>query len=235
MGQTEPQVKKSSTRIQLKDGSIFRGENIDESGYHLEMIISTGDTVIFDKDEIISISVLDTSGLSLFKGKRYHKTKGIFAHVNYGFRSYNTEITNKGDMTFGKRLSEKMQLGLGLAIVQSDALVTQNIWVFNTFVAPYAYGRRYINQKKFRPFVDAKLGYGFSTRERNHSGGIYAEPGIGLQAASRGKFKWNVGLSFYYQPTSGQRTEGGGPFNTPIEIDYNIKYSRLLLNFGIEI
>lgn len=235
-GQTETPAEKPKTRVQLKDGSIFKGQKIDESGYHIELIIATGDTVIFDKDNIAGITDLDLTNSIVFKSDRYHKKEGFFVHVSYGFRSYNAEVTNKGDMTFGARLSEKMQMGLGLGITQSDALVTQNIWVFNTFVNPYVYGRRYINQKTFRPFVDAKVGYGFSTRERNHSSGIYLEPGIGLQAASRGKFKWNVGLSYYYQPTKGQRTEGGvGLFNTPIEIDYRIKYSRLLLTFGVEI
>lgn len=235
-GQTEPLANKPNTRIQLKDGSIFRGEKIDETGYHIEMIIATGDTVIFDKNNVVGITDLDFTNTILFKTNRYHKKEGIFVHVSYGLRSYNAEVTNKGDMTFGKRLSEKMQLGFGLGITQSDALITQNTWVFTTFVNPYIYGRRYINQNNFRPFVDAKMGYGFSTRERNHSGGVYLEPGIGIQAASRGKFKWNMGLSFYYQATEGQRTEGGvGPFNMPIEIDYRIKYSRLLLNFGVEI
>lgn len=234
-GQAEPQVKKPETRVQLKDGSIFRGTKIDESGYHIEMIIATGDTVIFDKDKVAGISTFDQSNSITFKSDRYHKTDGFFVHVSYAFRSYNAEVTNKGDITFGKRLSEKAQLGFGLGVTQSDALVTQNTWVFTTFVNPYAYGRYYVNQNNLRPFVDAKAGYGFSTRERNHSSGVYFEPGIGIQAASRSKFKWNMGLSFYYQPTEGQRTEGGGPFNTPIEIDYRIRYSRLLLTFGVEI
>lgn len=229
-------MKKVDTRVQLKDGSIFRGTKLDESGYHIEMIIATGDTVIFDKDNIVGVTLLDPNTSNEIKPDRYHKTDGFFVHVGYGFRSYNSEVTNKGDITFGNRLSEKTQLGFGVGVTQSDALVTQNTWVFTTFVNPYVYWRRYINQKNFRPYFDTKVGYGFSTRERNHSSGLYLEPGIGIQASSRGKFKWNMGLSFYYQPTEGQRTEGGfGPFNTPIEIDYRIKYSRLLLTFGVEI
>lgn len=221
--------------MQLKDGSIFRGTKIDESGYHVEMVLAVGDTVIFDKDEVAGITTYDTSTSPSYKGDRYHKTEGLFVHVSYAFRSYNAEVTNKGDITFGKRLSEKLQLGLGIGVTQSDAAITQNTWVFTTFVNPYAYGRYYINQNNVRPFAEVKAGYGFSTRERNHSSGVYFEPGIGVQAASRSKFKWNVGLSFYYQPTSGQRTEGGFGSVTPIEVDYNIKYSRLLINFGVEI
>lgn len=234
LSQVVPHTKALSLDLRLKDGSIFKGEKVWENDSLIQMVLGTGDTITVHKSRLEKQKEFDYSHVLLFEKRRFHRIHGLFGHLSYGFRSYNTEITNKFDLILGKRVSSKLNLGAGFSFAQSDALVTSNTWVFNTFLTPYVYGRRYLNQRRFRLYADAKAGYSFSTRERNHTGGVYLEPGMGVLAASKGPVKWNIGLSLYYQPTSGQRMEPG-PFNRPIEINYNLRYTRLLFNIGIEI
>lgn len=178
---------------------------------------------------------MDLANLLVFeKKKRYHKTTGYFAHLQYGFKSLDYEITNKFDLTIGKRFRPMLNLGAGFSFSQSDALLTQNDWAFNTFLTPYIFGRKYLNNSWLRMYIDSKAGYSFSTRRRNHTGGVYAEPGFGFLVATKGAMKWDIGVSYYIQPTSGRWSQMG-PFNRPAEVNYDLTYSRVLFKIGIEI
>ena len=118
-----------------------------------------------------------------------------------------------------------------------NTLDTRAILVENDFAPVYAYGRRYIGggNNNYGPFIATKVGYGFALSTlADHSGGFYAEPGIGLHFASRGKYRVTLSLSEYVQYTEGIQRRVDFVFNNPVLIDYTVWYTRLMFRVGVE-
>ena len=62
--------------VNYKDGSIFRGRIIDSNGGYLTMLITTGDTISLQIDQITKF--FDPSEYLLTRKGKYHLKSGFF-------------------------------------------------------------------------------------------------------------------------------------------------------------
>ena len=242
-GQTEPRTEQPKTSVHLKDGSIFHGHKIDESGYHIELIIVTGDTLILQKDLVVGISDHDhthTRRKYLYRKKaRFHYKDGFYVYLTGMLgRGANDSFTGVTDITVGYRINPNRSVGIGAGLATSDIFLGSS-WLFHEFATVFLYGRQYLGKSRTRFYFDARVGYGFPRVSQNlagneHNGGLHFQPGVGLHFATRFGLKWHVGVSQYIQRTSGEDVSFG-PFNQPIETDFKIWYSRPVFKVAIEI
>lgn len=218
--------------IYLNDGSVLIGTTLEEDLNRIVLVVSTGDTLHIDKSLI-------RTRLKKIKATKFHYTKGIFASIDLNLLAvYNS---NQIDLILGYRLNEKYALGIGVG-AHTNSSNFNGIWPGNTFNPIYAYGRRYFALKmKNKPFIFMKAGYGFtrspdfgwSNTQIKNDGGLYAQPGIGLNFASRNKFRIIMSLSQYFQYSSGEQ-HSFDAFNNPVEVNYSGIHSEFTFKIGIE-
>ena len=226
--------------INYEDGSVFVGNVVKANLYQFVLLASTGDSVHIEKSRILKMRILKNDVLVKSRGK-FHYKKGIFASFDLGILSNSGQF----DLLAGYRKNEKYSYGLGVGIHINETNIS-GFFVRNDFMPIYVYGRRYIGKSNVGPFVFSKLGYGIPYQtavfDDDHSGGFFAQPGLGLHFASRSKFRFTMSLSQYIQYTTGNErfagfffdNFGNQIFNDTIDFDYSIWYTRVFLKVGIE-
>lgn len=220
--------------ISYDDGSLFIGNIVKSNQEETVVVVETGDSIHLDNKRIRRLKVIKDNVVLKQRGKYFYK-KGIFASFNMG-SSFTEDGSGQIDLLIGYRLDERTAFGLGTGL-HLNTKNTNSLWIQNDFTAVYAYGRRYFGGGNVAPFIFGNFGYGFPIHGEffdNHSGGVYAQPGVGLHFASRKKIRFITSLSGYIQHTKGSQNNRDFVFNTPIEVDYSIWYSRLMLKVGIE-
>ncbi len=245
LAQETPVNRHVISYIRYDDGSSFIGNIVKSNQEETVLIVNTGDSIHLDNNRIrrLRIIIVDNNVVFKQKGKFFYK-KGIFASFDsgYSFFTETEDVSMQTGLLIGYRLDERTAFGLGTGFhvntFHVNAKHVNSIWVENQFTAVYAYGRRYFGGGNVAPFIFGNFGYGFPVSGDfidNHSGGVYVQPGVGLHFASRGKFRFITSLSGYIQHTKGSQDDRDFVFNTPIEVDYSIWYSRLMLKVGIEL
>lgn len=216
-----------------RDGSVFIGDLLEENSTQIVLFGSTGDTIHLDKD-LIRRTLIGRTDIILHNRGKYHSTKGLFASAGGGIAAtYESSATL--DFIVGYRKDEKFSFGAGIGYHLHETELGSN-FLINKFAPAYIYGRRYLGRSNAGPFVFSKLGYGFPIERGfndEYTGGVYAQPGLGLHFASRTDLKFIMSLSQYIQHSNGQR-QRRDLFSNPVNIDYSIWYLRLMFNLTIE-
>lgn len=219
--------------VSYKGGSIFRGTILYTNGGNLKMIISTGDTINL-KAELIK-KIFDPSDYIVTKKDKYHYRSGIFNYTSLTFGSHNLDNSSQLQTVFGYRYTERLSLGVGAALEGHD-LSVGNDWFHHRYVSSFGYGRYYLNNKNWRLYTDAKMGYAFGLEsnffQRNtHQDGFIFQPGLGIHMASRNKFKMHFGMSYVFLRTKGAGVDWSGD----IQYDYKVWINRLVFKIGLEL
>lgn len=221
--------------VNTYDGSTFIGKIIAEDDMNMTVIVVTQDTININKGFIKRIRRSDKN-ISIVSGGKFHFTKGPFYSLQWGAGgSENGDATNQFDFIVGYRFNQKIAAGLGVGS-HINSTFFRGIWAENTFVPVYAYGRYYPFDKKVRPFVSGKLGWGFADENAfgdDHTGGVMFQPSIGLNFASRKNSRFILSLSQIIQNTKGD-SFNQDQFGNPIIANYSLWYNRTILTLAIE-
>lgn len=245
-GQVEIAEPSAKTRVYLKDGSILVGQLLSDDDYAVEMILISGDTVRIGYKYIESVGSREAAPITKYRNPKIgkeHNYGGTFIYAEIGGSWSDNEDNGGGQffLTAGQRISRKLNLGGGIGYVILPKTF-RFIWLEPTFVPLYGYSRYYFNEKVFRIYSSAKLGYGISTNRdpflqfntvNNYGGGLFGQIGVGVHIANRKKIKALIELNGTYQHTSGHYE--ALDFNgLPVSSDYNIHFLRPGLTVGIE-
>lgn len=220
-----------STTVFYADGSVFNGVIVEEDVSYMHLLLVTGDTIKLHK------LLIDKDGhrrnIAQPKKEKYHKKEGLFSSVEYGLGVGSGGGSTMIQGIFGKRIKPNLNVGIGLGYSYSS-FNNPGVWQDNTFLNIFGFGRYYLNDKKFRLFTDAKIGYGIKQDDAwaSYTSGFYAQPGIGFEIANRKKMKWSIKLSQFIQNTSGSN-QWNDQFNNPILFNYNHWYNRTMFTVGI--
>lgn len=219
--------------VSYKDGSIFRGTILYATDANLKMIISTGDTINL-KAEMIK-KIFDQRDYIVTKKDKYHYRSGIFNYTSLAIGSHNFDNSAQLQTVFGYRYTDRISLGVGVALEAHDLSVGDD-WFYHSYVSSFGYGRYYLNNKNWRLYTDAKMGYAFALEseffQRNTSkDGFIFQPGLGIHMASGSKFKMHFGMSYVFLRTKGTGVDWSGD----IQYDYKVWINRLVFKIGLEL
>ena len=226
----DPKVK---SVVSYHDGSVFRGTVFTDSGGNLKMVISTGDTISLNANLIKRI--FDQEDYIVTKKNKYHYRNGIFSYTSVTFGTYDWDFSGQVHSVAGYRYSDRLSLGLGVGLEGHDITVGDD-WFYHRFLSSFGYGRYYLNDKNWRLYADAKIGYAFDLEPtffaRNTSeDGFLFQPGLGVHIASRNKFKMHFGMSYAFLRTRGR----GADWSGDIQYDYQVWINRLVFSVGLEL
>ena len=218
----------------MEDGSIYIGELLG-ANQTKNFLLNTGDTITINPFDISK----RLASKDLLKHPRgsFHYKEGYFLGFETG---PGTSASGHISGIVGYRLTDNKSIGLGYSRDDYNGTVA-GVWLWSPFSSVYGYGRLYLNDKKARLYVDAKVGYGFADQNRfffnqnEYNGGMNIQPGIGFHFASRKKTKFHLGIYRYMQYTSG--TEEIWDWNTGNNSTLNYKtwLTSTVFRFGIEI
>lgn len=217
--------------IYLDDGSVLIGIVVEEELNQIVLVVITGDTLHIDKS-------LTREMIRKIKGPKFHYTYGLFASFDLDLLSGSDN--HQVDLILGYRINEKYSVGIGVGSHTNNTYFN-GLWTGNTFKPIYAYARRYIPLiMKNKPFIFMKAGYGFVRNsdfgwfnQFKYDGGAYAQPGIGLNFASRKKFRMIMSLSQYFQYSSGEQ-HSIDVFGNLVDFEYSGIRSQFTFKIGIE-
>lgn len=222
--------------IYYKDGSVFRGRILSEDPLHLQLVLSTMDTISINKSMIGRNTT--ARRMSMHRRGGFHYKEGMYAYLTGMLGGGDDNLTGMTDLTLGYRIHPNRSVGIGAGLAISD-IVLAGSWMTHEFTTIFLYGRQYLGKSKTRFYFDTRLGYGLPRASANvfgneHNGGVHFQPGLGLHFASKSGLKWHIGVAQFVQRTSGEDITTG-PFNQPIETEFKLWYHRTVFKLGIEI
>ncbi len=222
------------TVLHMQDGSIYKGEIISEDAFEIVLKTeSVGEIII----PAFLVKHRNANGIApVSNNAKYHKTTGNFLTVDFSFNIDRNSLF-QFNVIYGKRLSPKYNVGVGVAFSE---FTSDFLFRGQQLFQPYVYGQYYWNDKNWRLFTDVKLGYGidvtgtqdFGIQTQDSSGGVYANPGIGVEIANRKNMKWSIKLSQQIQK-SNRTGNFQDNFQNPIFITSNTWYNRTTLSTGV--
>jgi len=219
--------------VYLYDGSIYIGQIIKEDAFEVTLRTASIDTITISK-VFVKKTVAGKNIIHKEKGK-FHKIDGNYFTAELTVNAYADNHYAQTSIAFGKRMTAKLQVGIGVGLTNASAIVKGGSWEDHDFFQVFGVGKYYLNKNKSRLFTDLKAGWGFSLVDdwaRNtQSGGLYLNPGIGFEFANRKKMKWSIKLSQSIQNVRARKDIGG--FDDSILLTYNHWYNRTALSVGI--
>ena len=151
------QAQTKST-IYLKDGSVLKGEIIEDTEYFIKIIIETGDTLQVGYRNIVNEPVHQK--IIVERRPKFFKTEGYFGSIGISSHLNNSEgFTFSGQ--FGKRLTPKFNLGLGVNFNRRTDVIG-NFWIEPEYLEVGPFARYYLTDANPRLFASAQVGYAFS-------------------------------------------------------------------------
>lgn len=230
----QDQPKKS--QVELKDGSLLKGMIIEDTDYHIKLIIETGDTLTIGYKNILGTQ---QKRQRANRRSATHNYDGLF--IGGGFNQYIHHDSPFGfSLIVGKHLNKKTSIGVEARFRLHEEFVGA------TYIAPnYAYGGAYLRQyfinEKLRFFADASLGYTIGTNSgtecctisRDYNGGVQAAIGGGLQIATISPLSLVLKGGLTYSRTSGTSASFDNS-NQTFESVYSKEYFIPYVSFGIE-
>jgi len=221
--------------IRYNDGSVFIGEIIDQDLLKLKMVLTTADTITLDKSKIKKIRLAQKH--MILDRTISHRASGLFYNLDFS-----TNLGIGGQATFlsftlGKHLNPKLSIGAGIAI--SHNRTTNRLpWIDNNMVHLFGHARYNFSEKKVRPFVEANLGWGvpmFNDRWNTYRGGLYANPAIGIEIATRRRISWTFKINQNIQYIEGEQEFSAEFFgnNGNSIIKYKTWLNRTSFSIGI--
>lgn len=234
MGHLSGQDKVNLESITYSDGAVFKGNTIDEGDQTVKfMLSSTGDTVELIKSWIDKW--IKSEDYFMYKGDRYHPKSGNFKSFDLSLGSNLMNSSIQGSFTFGKLLSPKLGVGVGLGINSNSAdNITYELLPFGEV---FLYGKYYLNNNRRRLFIDSKIGIGIPLSfnvKSDYTTGPLLQPGIGFEFATTKKVRWSFKLSQFMQRTKIKpdlSSFGLSDFETSYKTVLNRTMFGLSLNF----
>ena len=234
--QLSAQEAGKKSQVELKDGSLLKGTIIEDTDYHIKLVIETGDTLTIGYKNIAGIN---QNRMRSNRPKATHDYDGLF--VGVGFNQYIHNDAPFGfSLTVGKRLSKKTSVGVEARWRRHDEFVGA-IYVTPDYGYLGAYMRQYLLEKRQRFFADATLGYTIGTNSgtecctirSDYKGGVQAALGGGVQFATTSPLSLIVKGGVTYSHTSGEIASIDIPDQTFIST-YSKKYLIPYVGVGIE-
>ncbi len=199
------------SEVHLKDGSVLKGQIIEDSDYYIRIYIPTLDTIQIGYK---NIDYIGAPPKRAFAGKNRDriviKDKGWMMVVSNGY-NYLRESDKwqyAPEFIIGNRLGKKINVGLSLGYTKFQYLSTV-AGATNKIVALSGYGRYYFLKKK-RVFVDGQVGYGFALAEESnegylhqYKGGLHTKAGIGYHFHTNSDIAFLLRAGMGYQRVSG--------------------------------
>ncbi len=187
----------NKARIDTKEGSRFIGEYLGETDKNISLKLSTGDEITLKKETVKNARTPLNS--IVLNRARYHRTKGLYIHYNFGVNLGNAAGGIMGDIGLGYRINRNWEVQAGIGFFGTSIKTPFNAWSTQKSFFPSYVGAVYnINHGKARLFASGRIGYS-NTRNTNQfideifwnpnrvnmTGGAYFEPGIGLTFAGK--------------------------------------------------
>lgn len=223
--------------IRYNDGSVFIGEIIHQDLVTLQMVLTTSDTITLSKSKIKKIRLAQKH--MIINKTVGHRTTGLFYNFDINHNFGKGGQSAYASFTFGKHINPKISLGAGIAVSHNST--DGPIWIDNNMVHLFTHARYNFNENKVRPFVEANLGWGlpmFSDPWNNYRGGLYANPGVGIEIATKRRMSWTFKINQNIQYIEGEQEfwfNEFGPNNggLPSTINYNTWLNRTSFSLGI--
>jgi hypothetical protein len=226
-----------SAVVQTYDGSIYKGYVLGRTEFELQMLLPTMDTI--NVHEVLIHRMRSSNDYDLYKKGRFYPKKGF-----YGSLFFNSNYTGSGRGSNGLNAqlvyqpSKKYAYGLSGGF-QANGLNLNGEWDWQTYTFWQfdLYGKYNLSRNSSRFYTDLKLGFGSAGenwREEETNGGLHIEPGFGLQFASKGHFRFNLGIAHQFQNSSGASNVWSPDGRGQNRVDYQLWYSRTVLRLGIE-
>lgn len=218
------QSKHTQDVIYLKNGSVLRGEILQNNEQEKIKIRITGNNVfVIPADEIENITTERIPGSKNFKDSGYMNLTGVnFAPGRFG-------STIRLQMVNGFQINPNFSIGIGVGYsAYDDPINTIPVFVDLKFKALKA---------NFTPFAYVKAGYNFtvigngsensSNRIESHYGGTTVDAGVGLQFDFSQAMGWYITAGYLadnltYKEKMGIRN-----------IETDVSYRRLIIGLGI--
>ncbi len=225
-------IQSKKAIVQYNDGSVFIGDIVSEGTLNLKMILATNDTINLNKVNIERIKRGDKN-ISIFEGAKFHYTKGFFMSLQLGGGFDNQ--TSQAVFIAGYRFNRKLAAGLGFG-AGNNSTISFRTWIDASTIPVFAYARFYPFDKRVKPFVASSLGYGF--RDNNafgadHTGGLFFQPEIGVNFASRRRLRFTLSIAQQLQHISGS-SFFFDQFSNPVTTNFNLWFNRTIFKIGIE-
>lgn len=225
----------NSAIVHYNDGSIFVGRILEESTLEMELLLTTNDTITLNKAFIHRIK-RGNRNISLYGGAKFHYTKGVFVSLQIGGNiTLQEESTDQVDLIVGYRFNKKWATGIGIGSSYNSSLdfgTTLDAGATPVFL----YGRYYPIDKKIKPFVAAKVGWGFPSQQEingDHQGGALFQPEIGVNFSSYKRIRVLVSLGQQLQNIRGDNLDFDS-FGNPIRSKFDLWFNRTVLKLGVE-
>lgn len=207
--------------IYFKNGSILRGEIIEQNGNQSLKIKTVGRNVL-----VVRLEEVKEIRREEIPGRQYFKEKGYVNLTGMNILPGGSTSTVSFQMVNGYQFNSRLSAGIGIGFVlYNDPLNLMPLF----FDVKYKF-----LEANTTPFVFFKSGYSFSILSdesmevESHRGGFMMNPGVGLQFDTGGGFGiyfsagYNLDNSSFEQEGFNERT-----------IVTDISYRRLLLGFGL--
>jgi len=192
----------------LKDGSVYKGQIIEETTDYMYMVILEGQTIDIPQRKIKK--VLSGDNYIFHSEGRYHYKKGFFWNIELGANLDEEGTSEHSSLLLGYRFDKRWSAGLGFG----TELHSSNISGFEVetlFTSYFLYSRYYLLDNRRRPFLFGRVGYGAGPSEGEdvntgrHSGGFQYQGGVGIHFASRKRARFILSVGYHSQYTSGEQ------------------------------
>jgi len=238
---------KQNVIVYYYDGSIFQGKIIAEDSLQIVLIPSTKSDTLHIAKRFIRKMLRGSEELLLYPGGKYHYTAGRFISYASGFNLSEENGSVELELILGKRLSQKVSVGVGIQLSLHAVNDTDNggnsftnfnnvddLSLFNGFVPIFVHGQYYITNKKARLYASANLGYGIASEsisDNEHTGGIFFQPAIGFHFASKRFARSYIAIGQTVQHSKGIQFSLDALGNE-IRFNYEYLFNRTILKFG---
>lgn len=232
----QAQSKKSPDDIiHLRDGSIYKGQIIEENDEYIYMVIIEGQTISIPQREVKRM--MNGKNYLFHNNRRFHYTKGFFWNVKLGFSVIEDEGAEHFSFLMGYRFNKRFSVGIGLG----SELGTSKVGGFDVetiFASYFAEGRYYLTNNRQRLFTYGRLGYGSGPSETNesgrHGGGFQTQGGIGIHFASRKRIRFIMSFGYHTQYTNGEQFFRDG-LGSEVRVQYeDLWVDHFVFKFGVE-
>ena len=175
---------------------IYKGWLIDSVDGVVRLEDAQGDTLVFTNDEIVR---WHNPFYFVFKDNRFHQKTGKFSALGLGLGGIDQEFTLQFYYIRGKRITPKVSAGVGTGFNftgKLNQLVGQEF-----FLELYLYGKYYLTNKRFRPFIEAKGGTMIGIEKRIRDDlypGLMCQGGLGVEFAQSTPARISLTFNYLY-------------------------------------
>ena len=202
------QDKSTPKTIYLKDGSVLKGQIIEDNEFFIQIVINTGDTLQVGYKNIVEHPVGRSS--RRVPPEKNYSDAAFFWNINavgHLIKGGGGEII----ANFGYRPNNKLNFGIGVgALSREDELAL--LYLSPSYVHFSPFLRYYLTDQKPRIFISGSAGYSFALDQPNdnnrlreqHNAAFISKANAGIHFASHNDLRFLVQIGVSYHDTSGE-------------------------------